>query len=322
MALDNVPWLVAGGAVHSAEVARTLAYVAVGGAEGVADIGDMKVSQISTPTGQVKVAAGAVAITNTYAGQTAQSYIGRNTADTLLAIAPTSGAPRSDMIVARIDDPQYGGTVPADPAAGPYIKFAVVSNVGSTADANTNLAVSYPYVPLARIDIPASTSAITNAMVKDLRRIIAPRKDRQLVVVQPGGTQTLTSASPTYAEFPAQSAQVYVPTWATRAIITANIGGLKFTAADGKGAFRAKLGADAFAVTTQSTAYDNTGNSSASFRSSMPAGGSVAVPASYRGTNQDLSLEGAIITGTGGARAAVDTGSTIILDIEFVEDPI
>lgn len=188
MALDTVPWMVAGGAVHSAEVGRTLAYVASNGQSGVTQTNDFLVRALSTPGTSVRVAPGSAALVNTYAGQTGQSYIARNTSDENVGITQTGPQARSDMLVLRIDDPQYGGTSPeVSVEEGPYVRLSIIPNVGPIAVAIPS-GTPYPAIPLARIDIPANTGTITQAMIKDLRIGLGKTRTGQYVGNVPGGS--------------------------------------------------------------------------------------------------------------------------------------
>lgn len=197
MPLDTVPWAVKGGAVISAEVARSFAYAATSGASGVTQPSDLQVRSQTTPGSTVRVASGVAAIVNTYAGQFGQSYIVRNAGEEDVTISATVGTARSDMLVLRIDDPQYGGSTPPNVASGPYAKFAIISNVGSSAVAPP-AGIAFPCIPLARIDIPANTGAIAQSMIFDLR----PKLDYQpvsesknvVVVTNAQGRQTINFA--------------------------------------------------------------------------------------------------------------------------------
>jgi hypothetical protein len=172
MAFDPVPFFVGGGALHSAEVARTLAYAVTAGAAGVAVAGDLQITQLPTPGTSVRAAAGGAVIPNLYPGGSQQSYTVRAASTTDIAVTATgSGSGRVDLVIARIDDPEYGGTIPADVTVGPYVTLAIIQNVaaGST-DIPAGLA--YPAIALARLDIPASTATITTSMITPLAVVV------------------------------------------------------------------------------------------------------------------------------------------------------
>ena len=172
MATDPVPWFVGGGALHPAEVARLLAYAATSGAAGVVTAGDMAVTQLPVAGTSVRAAVGGAVIPNLYPGGGQQSYIGRAASSTDIPVTATgSGSGRVDLVIARIDDPQYGGTVPADVTVGPYIRFDIIQNVaaGST---TLPAGTAYPAIVLARLDIPASTATITTSMITPLAKVV------------------------------------------------------------------------------------------------------------------------------------------------------
>ena len=321
MAFDSVPWLVEGGAVHSGAVARTLPYAAFGGAEGVVESLDLKVSASPSPDGRVRAGAGACGINNTYPGQTGQAYVGRNTADEYVNIAPTAGAGRSDMIVARIDDPQYGGTTPADPAVGPYIKLAVISNVGSTAT-DVPGSVTYPAIPLARIDIPASTSTITSGMIVDLRKLIKPRNQHRLVHVAVPASNILDVTTPATPgkEWPiAGGINVNVPSWATKMTVLMMINGIYTSGSQTSDVWiRKGLDADPNAQTGPAVRFDT---NVASVRNPLYTSAEFDILPSERGTLKNFSGRGLLLTGSGAARPAADDRTDVIFDIWFTEEP-
>lgn len=319
MALDPVPWVVDGGAIHSAAVARTLAYVATGGKSGVAEGGDLAVKQKTVAAGSVDVLPGAYGIENTYPDQTSQSYVGRVLSNTSVNIAPTAGSIRSDMIVMRIDDPEFGGSTPPSVPNGPYAKLEVLSNVGAGVTEVPG-GLGYPAIPLARIDIPVSTTNITQAMIKDIRKLVAPRRERSVLLYQPGGDIPLTATNPTYMNWPkAAGWDLLIPAWASSAAVVGHMAGIKFVDSGGNGQTLIKLGTDGNAVSTQATAYNTADTGPDQTRQLLMAAGPLAIPTSYKGTTQTIALRGALITSTTGQRAVADQSSTIVLDVEFIE---
>jgi len=136
--------------------------------------GDLKITQLPTAGTSVRAASGGAVIPNLYPGGSQQSYTARAASTTDVPVTATgSGAGRVDLVIARIDDPFYGGTVPSDVTVGPYVRLDIIQNVaaGST-DIPAGLA--YPAIALARLDIPASTATITTSMITDLRVMVVP----------------------------------------------------------------------------------------------------------------------------------------------------
>jgi hypothetical protein len=104
-----------------------------------------------------------------------QSYVFRNMTDTAVPVTPTgASAGRSDLLIARVRDPSVstsGDPAPTSIPNGPYIMPHVVSNVPNTTKSVHQITPSpgFTGITLARLDIPANTAAITQAMIKDLR---------------------------------------------------------------------------------------------------------------------------------------------------------
>jgi hypothetical protein len=291
MALDPVPWFIGGGAEHSPEVARLLAYAATSGSNGVTLAGDLHVNQLPTPGPAVRVAIGTGVLLNQFPGGGRQSYLVRNTPETEVPIPATGssgGAVR--YVIVRIDDPQYAGQAPVDPRVGPYVRFAVVSSV-----ANLN----YPHLVLCRIDQPANTATITNLMITDLREVANPR-EKTLVYPRPNVTNdagmVLTSrqAYPDGEWFPNVGGttnngvyRVDIPEWATRMQIRMEWLSIRYSNNPGYGQYWVTYGPDAGTpdpdYRTQAFAWDSDDSTN---RVNWVLHQEVAVPAAIRGTSQ------------------------------------
>ena len=219
MAIELTPWAIGGGALHSPEVARTLAYTATGGAEGVGSSTSLRVAALPVPGGAVTVAPGSAIIANRYPGGQFQSYIVRVPSQQTVTVTPTgSSGGRTDLIVARIVDPQYEGTPPADPNAFDYLRLTTIPNVPASADAAWLRAnTAYPALALARITIPASTGTITSGMITEVRALTQART--HLGIWNPtlsSGRLNLSTSVWTDVHVTTTT----IPEWATRADIT------------------------------------------------------------------------------------------------------
>lgn len=318
MALDNTPWFVGGGAQHSPEVARTLSFASTRGAEGIVGIGDLKVQAQATPTTTVRVSPGAAIILNRYAGGGQQSYGLRNATQTDVAITATgSGGGRTDLIVARVLDPQYEGAAPADPTTFQYSRLVVIQGVPSGTKTAKELNLGYPAIALAKITLPASTATVTSGMITDLRRVAQPRRDRAMVTVFPSATQSIPTTG--YSSWPIQSAQrplVSVPDWATRVDIVAHLSGVKFLQSGGTmttAGIRTGFGSTDPAqngIIVQD-AVDSSG------RYHYTLIGTHTIDSSMRGTDQYINLQGYRTYGSGMWTA--DNQTSIVIDWEFSE---
>lgn len=219
MSWDSVPWFVGGGAEHSPEVARLLAFAAVGGAEGIVEAADLKVAPLAVPGASVRVAPGAALIRNRATGGAQQTYVGRNPTEDVVQIAATGGSKRSDLIVAQIEDPYMAGEPwqdPANPAVGPYVFTRVIPNVPAGTKSLQELPAyaGRSAVVLARVDLPASTGTVTAAMITDLRKLARPRSERKLILhAHSGDSRELKST--TWTEWFPVKFEVEIPEWAT-----------------------------------------------------------------------------------------------------------
>lgn len=214
-----VPWFIgSNGAVHPPEVLRALSFFALNGGEGVGGAGHLKVSALAVPSGQVQVAPGVVGIRNRYPNATFQTYLDRYPNTTTVTINPTdSTGSRSDLLVARVSDPDFAGPVPADPVNGPYGYIEVIPGVPSSTTRALDLNLNYPAVEIARIDLPSNTGTVTNAHITNLRKLANPRRERQIYNVEITPGQELTSS--TLVDWPSQYPTVTVPEWANKAIV-------------------------------------------------------------------------------------------------------
>jgi len=230
MAFDPVPWAVGGDADLSPEAARNMLAIATGRAKGIIGTPDLAVTPTPVPSTSVRIATGSglVQLGGTQAAQ--QSYSFRAPTATDISVAPTgSGGGRSDLVIARVEDPTVAGApwqMPSNPRVGPYVFPRIISGVpaGTETLAQAGRAGDSAIV-LARIDIPANTGTITAGMIKDLRRMALPRQETQTNMNQNSTTGTLTSDA--YIQWPDYRPGNRVPEWATHAQARAWFTGIK-----------------------------------------------------------------------------------------------
>lgn len=341
MAFDPTPWVVAGGAQHSADLARTLAFAATSGAQGIVLPDSLKVSAYGTPGAGVNIGPGSAIILNRNLPAPThgeQSYVARAGSTTSLAVPATSGTSRSDMVVVRIDDPQYPGTAaPSNPATATYVRPFLVQGVAPTATTAKELNLGFPAVALARIDLPANTTNITSTMVKDVRKVALPRRERLLLTHYPGEKNGIIKSSPpvpgsSFVDWPYGSWFIDVPEWATVAAMVGTIAGCKVghpdpaVNGDINTQTAVRLGSNTVNAQTEAAQTEwltvvspNTGQRGY-MRGDITAGGTVAIPTALRGTNVNIRFMSAVIAGLG--EIYVDRYSTLIMDVEFQERPI
>lgn len=323
----GTPWVVGGGAEHSPEVARVLAYAATSGAGGVIGVNDLRVQATATPTTQVRVSPGAAIIRNRYAGGGQQSYIAHNGDEDLVDVTPTgSSSGRVDLVVARVEDPQYAGPIPADPTDHNYAFPHIITGVPAGTTRASELGLGYPAEELARLDLPANTATITPAMVTDLRKVANPRRDRELFAHNLEGPTVYALESDTPVAWPGIAESVfmtYVPEWATVAMVKVTLGGVRVSRSAATGVWWARIGRPEDwgegNVRTQDQKYalDFSAVSGVEMRESWSAGDDINIPAAMRGTMQPIRIFGKRLTTGGPPR--LDNASSIMLDVEYKE---
>lgn len=314
MSWTPTPWFVGGGAQHSPEIARLLAYAATGGAEGVAGFGDLKVQALAVPGAAVRVGPGGCLIPNRYAGGGQQTYVARNTAEHQRAIGSTgSGGGRSDLVVARVSDPQYAGNAPVNPVTAQYVDTHVITGVPAGTRSVDDLNLTYPAEALARVDLPASTATITNAMITDLRRVAMARRERRTHVIAPTVANTMPTA---WGRWPSEAALggVLVPKWATRLDFIVHVGGARHI---GAVAHAANLRPKFAGVGGQQISVGFEAGTADARQGLIAASQFAPVAAAQRGSFVTLELEG--LRGAGGAYFQSDMKSIVIFDWEFSE---
>ncbi|WP_435060380.1 hypothetical protein [Streptomyces sp. bgisy060] len=320
MAWDSVPWFTEGGAEHSSEVARLLAYAAFAGGEGVVGTGDLQVRALPSPAAAVNIYTGACAILNKAPGGRYQAYAARLPVADQVPVAATGATKRSDLVVARIENPHSVGETwpqPSDPKVGPYVYTRIISNVPSTTTNVRQIRPSDSAITLARIDLPANTSSVTQAMIKDLREMVAPRSRRRLYTSSPLGDQNWPgNAKGTYAPWPpAASWTVEIPPWATKGRIMLTIAGVQVLRGGVWGFCAWQLGA----IRSESVVLD-TGKADGSERIHLISADTITIPTSMRGTVQPLRGLIALDDDNAGTLQA-DVATTCILDVDWAEDP-
>ena len=173
---------------HPAEDVRRAFDIFVGaGSEGIVAATDLAVTETGTPAMSVTVATGRAIIQGTE-GTYQGPYIVENRGITVVAVTASDVSnPRTDLVVARVQDQAYSGTTNAwslaviegTPAASP---------VAPTLPANALL--------LATVTVAAAVSTIVNANIADGRVIHpAPYYPGDTVPVSDGGTGATTAGA-------------------------------------------------------------------------------------------------------------------------------
>lgn len=219
---DSAVWAVDGSFGTSAERARELAWIATGGQTGVIGPGSLRVRAVSTPGSNVRIFPGGFAIQATPGGSIGytsapwQSYMRALYQTTNVPIRATgSSGGRTDVVGIVIDDPNFEGNADSvNWGTHQFFRPHVVENAPAGASRPEYFAsLQRPFLPLARVNIPASTATITNSMITDLRFLAVSRESQVAFVAAVGQTRNLQSGSG-WQDLE-QFAVLQIPQWAT-----------------------------------------------------------------------------------------------------------
>ena len=218
-----------------AATARALVTFAAGSRGGLGGPGHLRVHADSPATSRVIIDAGSVAIPNTYEGWRAgmESFFAYWEYALIKDIVPTSGSPRSDLVIARVDDPVFSGTTSnIQPSSR-----VVIPNVPSNQTTLAGLNIGYPAVPLARITQPPNNATILDSMITPLGKLASPRTDTISDVFYPVGSMDSAVAGAQIT-----IANVTIPSWATKVKWTVTATGCSYISTQVAGHMQAVLG--------------------------------------------------------------------------------
>jgi hypothetical protein len=313
MALEPIPIATTGGE-HTAQQFRMMVKDLARDNQGVTTGLDLKVTALTTPGAGVQIGDGSAVIAGKVSSVQGY-YSAYNIGTDTVSVAATGGSARSDMLILRVEDPEYEGN--RDPATDPIVYFQVIPNVSSSA---TTVPSGYSAIPLARIDIPASTATITNAMIKDLRKVANPRRDRVLYPYYAADPLVeISGTSETWQTFPNLTmANIAIPSWAATAKIVFTNNGLRLAAGNVWGNFRFMLG------TIEAAQYvgidDNQGTAARRQTVQMieTIDLTTTAGAAMRGTTQAFKSR-MRTRSTNAGKIGVDATTTFNIDVEFTE---
>lgn len=300
-------WAVQGGQA-SASVARALAFASTGGryGAGVAEPEHLRV--VANGTSSVSVEAGAAIIPSRYSGDGVySSYAVVNDAAVALAVPATpAGSTATRYVIARIDDPNFGGTEPPNRATAPFSRVELVSSI-------TNL--PYPFLALARINQPASTSAITQAMVTDLRKMSSPRRSVEPFTVDIVSTVKVSTG--TSFQTVRESPNIEIPEWATHATIIATWSGITIPDGDVNGQLAVLFASQAGDSYTPVAEKAEVGRWE---RSAYATAGKYPIASQFRGTQQKISFRARRTSAAGSMQ--FDGGTSFVGAVYFSQEVV
>lgn len=333
--LDPIPWFIGGEAEHSAETARSIAWNATQGRTGVSRAGDLAVRATSVASNRVRVMPGGGCVESTYAGAPLQSYIVRNTAAVDVPVAAnTSSGVVTRYVGVQVTDPQYLGNPPANKKDGPYNSIVSLNRLPGPGE--------HPFLLLATVRLPAKTSAVTNAMIKDARVLLNPRRG-EVVLPRPVLLGDLKGYSHVLRhvlddnnlraeEFPDSQRggrwDVAVPVWATSMTIEAQINGVVYDGSKSAwGGWYISVSGNGYSINTQDFGFDVAEDPDANkfyrYKTNWLLAETLPVNAKLRGQTcafRTLAfLDRGARSGSGGV--ALDSRSGLLLRVTFHEVP-
>jgi hypothetical protein len=275
---------------ESGNFLRLMLQSATQGNQGVIGPLDCLVTQTGAPSAGIIINPGAVVVLGAetpFQG----SYYGYNVGnDTSLTIAATGGTIRSDMIVVRAEDPTWAGSPWGNPASGQILFPRVISGVSGSA---VNPPGGISAIPLARIDIPVSTSAITNAMIHDLRYVANPTRQMQMLAASgPGSPQNWTVGTTGVAWPAVANFQVPIPTWATSMVMHWIFNDVLWVSGWARGFVNPVFGSSVTAPNlSMPTVLNSVPSATGQWRHSIGGAFSINIGPSLRGTTQTLQFK-------------------------------
>ncbi|MEJ6490698.1 hypothetical protein PQI23_13310 [Leucobacter sp. USCH14] len=324
-------WAIDGPVKTPVEDARRLVYGTSGDAHGVAGLTDLIVSATTPTGGAVQVSPGSCLIKSRYAE--GETYLASLNEATTLAVTPApSGSGRTDAVVFEVFDPWAQNSpvpVPADPLTFEYFQLRIIEGVPSTIKSPFLSDIpgygSRTGLVLDRIAIPAGRGDVQDSMLKRLAPPHTPKTRRRMFQAFPTGQLTEGRRIPNlaYGDWPLWNTErpvVDVPKWARYVRIAAYVEGAWYA--------KGNSNTERFVAGTRVGIGGQFSQNGVITRDPEDAGsrggfmmiGQVPVPASIRGTEQPLILQGLRSSGGTTGGLFVDYQTCISFDYEFSEE--
>ncbi|MDQ8707863.1 hypothetical protein RCO28_36155 [Streptomyces sp. LHD-70] len=303
------PPFITHGARHQARATRLLLRGLVHGGQGIAEATDLKVSPLQSPACGVRVADGSAIVHGARPWQGAYGQI--NIGDALVDIEPTGPFARTDLLVLRVEDPEYEGD--RDPACGDIGYFHVIQGV---APETVEVPEGMSAIPLARISLPRDTATVTAGMITDLRRLANARYQHRVLTAWPTTRQRLPGELGRWTAWPTEAAwDVEVPAWASQATITVTISGLSVE----DGSLRARMRTTLGEAKGKSALIDSEQGPASHLFTALAH--TYVLPPGQRGRTQRLAVQTNQHADSGQGGLYVDRYAAIVATIDFAESP-
>jgi hypothetical protein len=198
----------------------------------------------------------------------------------------------------------------------------IIQGVSNTITDASQLNLGYSAYALARLDIPAGTTNITDAMVKPLRALAQPRAQRKLFATTLTGADHFVDTT-SWTNWPASTTPFQVPTWATEFIFRITITGV-WVPADAVGAsirgVYSLFNGPVIAATADTPFINQSGP-----RFDIHIADQLPVLAANRGSTVYLYTQGAKFPtpeAGGPGKLAAGNGTRITYDVEWLETAV
>lgn len=336
MTFNSAAWAVDGARIESS-LPRRAVWSSTGGAEGISNKGDLKVSALSTAAAGLQVSGGGALLLNRYQGTDPnETYTVSNRGAHILTTAQMAGAATSAPVVRHflvcvtVGDPtgnQAGHPwMPAssegitDPETFEYVRPWLIPCSAGT-ETFAELGLSYPALALSRLRIPAGATTYTDADLTDLRVMAIVRTKTESDHITASGTNALNGldgVAGTFERWPNENVlTTKIPTWATKAKITGFVEGARLSKAGGA-KLRAMVTGEG--ISTPVTNVDESNPRNANDRVTYNIGGVINIPARLRGTAASFAVEGRPNNGDSKGMLFTTPGSTsMMLQVTFEE---
>jgi hypothetical protein len=319
MTFNKAAWAIDGATVNSA-LARTEAFAATSGQEGIVEGGDFKVTALESPGRGIIISPGAGLVLNRYQGSKPnQMYTVTNPTphSVLDSDMPNASASARTFIVAVVV-----GDVEFNNSGHPYMPTTLAPELRADFEyvrpvvmlESTFNARNFPALAIARIALPAGETTVLQTMITDLRALARPRNKIEIGMATAGAAVNLTAIYPTFQRFPnIPVLSVRVPSWAKTAKIIGFVEGVR-QSASARAVFRPYIEGTTL-VGFETNAYEDTGTTAD--RHSYSVGGVLDV-SSVAGTDRVFSV-GAAAVATFANKFHTDTATTAVLQVYFEE---
>jgi hypothetical protein len=240
--------------------------------------------------------------------------------DSSLSIAPTTGTPRSDLIVARVEDPTFTSSPWSGSVTAETIFPRVISGVSSS---TTTMPGGQSGIALARVDMPATATTVLQSYITDLRQVANAKRQRSVLQASGAASAVSWTVSTSLTAWPALATwQVAIHAWATGIKLNWRLedvvyiaGGTNWARGHVYPVFGSSVSAPAQALASTLVSVNSTGTFEIC---SISGSADAVISTALRGTTQTLQFA-QTTDGTNTGIIQVTEGTVFIADLELYQ---